>query len=103
MLLAERIKRFLKRDKIAWNEARALMQQLIERVLAVGPRFAPIDRPGLVIDRLAEQRNVLAVALHRKLLQIGWKALEVLLVRQHCHGFSTEKVVVPDAEQPHHD
>ena len=53
------------------------------------------------LDLGAVQRDVLAVALHRQLLQIGRKALEILLVRQHGDRLGAEEVVVPDAEQAH--
>ena len=42
---------------------------------------------------------MLAVALHRQLLQIGREAPQVLLVRQHGHRLRTEEVVVPDGQQ----
>ena len=44
---------------------------------------------------------MLAVALHRQLLQVGREALQVLLVGQHRDRLRAEEVVVPDAEQPH--
>ena len=44
---------------------------------------------------------MLAVALHRQLLQIGRESLQVLLVRQHGDGLGAEEVRVPDAEQAH--
>ena len=49
---AERIERLAEGDEVARNQPRALMDQLIERVLAVGARLAPVDRAGVVIDRL---------------------------------------------------
>ena len=79
------------------NQPRALVDQLVEGVLAVGARLAPVDRAGVVVDRLAVERDVLAVALHGQLLQIGRKALQVLLVGQHGDGLRAEEVVVPDA------
>src|SRR5262249_44393130 len=95
------IKGLSKRDEIAGYESRSLMDQLIERMLAIGPRLTPINRPGFVIHRNAVDRYVLAIALHGELLEIGWKALEVLLIRQHSDGLSAEEVVVPDAKQAH--
>ena len=68
---AQRIERLRERDEVARDEPRALMDQLIERVLAVGSRLAPIDGAGLIIDPLPIQGDMLAVALHRQLLQIG--------------------------------
>ena len=44
---------------------------------------------------------MLAVALHRQLLQIGRKPLQVLLVGQHRNGLRAEEVVVPDGQQAH--
>ncbi len=40
------------------------MNQLIERVLPVGSRLAPVDGTGVMLDRLALERDVLTVALH---------------------------------------
>ena len=67
-------------DKVAGDEPCALVNQLIERVLPIGARFAPVDRAGLVIHVLRRERDVLAVALHRELLEIGGEAFQVLLI-----------------------
>src|SRR5690606_19162010 len=53
-------------DEIAGHAPRALMQKLVERVLAVGARLAPPDRTGASLDRRAIHAHALAVALHRK-------------------------------------
>ena len=44
---AERIERLSESDEVAGNEPRALMDQLIEGMLAVGSRLAPVDRAGV--------------------------------------------------------
>ena len=44
---------------------------------------------------------MLAVALHGQLLQIGRKALQVLLVGQDRDGLGAEEIVVPDGQQAH--
>ena len=44
---------------------------------------------------------MLAVALHRQLLQIRRKSLQVLLVGQDSHGLRAEEIVVPDGQQAH--
>ena len=62
---------------------RALVQQLEERVLAVGAGLAPHHRCRVPIHRPAVAIDALAVAFHFELLQVGGKALQVLLVRQH--------------------
>src|SRR5580704_5462314 len=56
---AQRVERLHKSDKVARDQPSSLVDQLIKRVLAVGPRFAPVDRTGLVRNLLALQRDVL--------------------------------------------
>jgi hypothetical protein len=77
----ERIERPAERDEVAWNESRALMNQLVERMLAVGAGLAPVDRADIVVDSAAIELDVFAVALHRQLLEISGKSLEILFVR----------------------
>ena len=45
VLLAQRVERLAERDEVARDQPRSLMDQLIEGMLAVGARFAPVDRP----------------------------------------------------------
>src|SRR5262245_15472128 len=98
---AERVERLPEGDEVAGNEPGTLMDQLVERVLAVGAGLTPKDRTGLIVNRRPGECHVLAVALHRQLLEIGWEALEILVVGQHRDRLRAEEVVVPDAEQPH--
>src|ERR1700744_1432786 len=77
------------------------MDQLVERMLAVGSRLSPVDRTCLVSDRGPVQGHVFAVTLHRQLLTISGEALLVLLIGQHGNGWRTEEVAVPDAKQAH--
>ena len=37
---AKRVERLVERDEVAWNESRSLMNQLVERVLAICPWLA---------------------------------------------------------------
>src|SRR6516165_12060996 len=76
VMSAQTVERPDKSDEIAGYEARALMDQLIERMLAVGTRLSPKDRPGIVIDLRAIERNVLAIALHGELLEVRGKPLQ---------------------------
>src|SRR5437773_4780683 len=76
------------------------MNQLIEGMLSVGARLAPIDGPGVATHRFAFEGYMLAVALHGELLQVRRKALEILLVGQHGERLRAEEIVVPDGEQP---
>ena len=98
---ADRIQCFGKTDKVARDQPRALMDQLIERMLTVGPRLAPVDGAGIVIDRRPFERDMFTVALHGQLLQICRKPLQVLLVGQNGNRLCAEEVVVPDGEQSH--
>src|SRR5579863_5131177 len=82
----ERIERLIERNEVARYQPGPLMDELIERMLTVGPRLAPIHRPRRIGYGSAIERDVLSVALHGQLLQIGGKTLEVLLVWQHRHG-----------------
>ena len=97
---AERIERLLKGDEVARDEPGSLVNQLIERVLTVRSRFAPVNGAGLVRHLLSVERDMLAIALHRQLLEIGWKPFQVLLVGQHRYRLRPEEIVVPDARRP---
>src|SRR5579871_399958 len=97
----QRVQRPAESDEVAGDEARPLMDQLIERMLAVRPGLAPVDRTGVVVHGDAIDGHMLAVALHGQLLEIGGKALEVLLVGKHGHGLGAEEIIVPEGEQAH--
>ena len=76
------------------------MDQLVERMLAVGAGLAPVDGAGLIVDSRAFERDALAVALHRELLQVGGETLEVLVVRQHGDRFGAEEIVYQTRDRP---
>ena len=44
VLLAEPVQRLIEADKVAGDQARTLMDQLVKGMLSVGPRLSPIDR-----------------------------------------------------------
>ena len=101
MLAVERIQALAETDEVARHERRALMQQLIERMLPVGARLAPDDRRRGIVHARTGLRHVLAVALHRQLLQVGRKALQILVVGQHGLRLRLQEVGVPDCQQSH--
>src|SRR5690606_7824587 len=68
-------------------------------MLAIGPRFSPNDRPGLITDRLTVAIYAFTVALHIPLLKIRRKSVHVLVIRNDSFGFCSEKIVVPYANQ----
>src|SRR5579859_774731 len=97
---AERIQGLAEADKVARNQPGSLMDKLIVSVLPVRPRLPPDDRPGLVVDALALQIDMLAVAFHIKLLKISAEPPQVVIVGQDGYRFRPEEVVIPDANQP---
>ena len=101
VLLSKSVECLVKGDEVAGNETGALVNELVERMLTVGPRLTPVDRTGVVAERIALERDVLAVALHRQLLEICREPFQVLLVRQHRYRLRAKEVIVPDGEQPH--
>src|SRR5580704_19222198 len=70
-------------------------------MLAVGPWLAPVDCRCLAGHRLSVERNVLAIALHRQLLEVSWETLQVLLVRQDGLSLGAEEIVIPDRQKAH--
>ncbi len=74
VVAAERVKRLNKRDEVAGDELGPLMNQLVEGMLAIGTRLPPVDWPGLATNLSPVKRDMLAVALHRQLLEVSRKA-----------------------------
>src|SRR5262249_4413427 len=91
VVAVQRIEGVREGDKVDRDELGSLMDQLIERVLTVGSGLAPVDRPSLIIYFISVYRDVLTIALHRELLEISGKALEILLVRKNSNCVSAEK------------
>jgi hypothetical protein len=60
MMSTQRMHRLDKSDEVTRDEAGALMDQLVEGVLAIGARLAPVDGTGLAVDRAAIARDVFA-------------------------------------------
>ncbi len=100
-MAAEGIKRQDKSDEVAGDELGPLMNDLVKRMLAIGTRLPPIDRPGLADNLIPIERDVLAIALHRQLLEIRREVLQVLLIRKDRYSLCIKKVVVPNAQEPH--
>src|SRR5713101_2037570 len=98
---SERVEGPAKCNEVAGNQLRALVDELVERMLPVGSGLAPEEGSRLIIDRSPVKRHMLAVRLHRELLQISRKPLEILIVGENTDGLRAEKIVVPDSEQTH--
>src|SRR6266851_8507758 len=63
VVAAEWVERLRKSDEVARDEPGPLMNQLVERMLAIGSRFAPVNWTRVVRYSLAVECHVLAVAL----------------------------------------
>ena len=101
VMAAKGIESLTESDKVARNELGSLMNQLVEGMLAVGSRLAPVDRAGLIRNFGTVEGNMFAIAFHYQLLQIGGESFQVLLIRQNRDGLCTEEIIVPDAKKGH--
>src|SRR5262245_18797195 len=88
VMAAQRIGSLREGAKIARNVPGSLMDQLIERVLSIGPWLAPVDRTRIKGYFLPIETHVLAVALHGQLLEICGEALQILVVRKDGNRLS---------------
>eukprot|EP00760_Papus_ankaliazontas_P006658 PhM_4_TR13129/c0_g1_i1/m.69410 len=79
------------------------MDELVEGVLAIGARLSPHNGSSRHIHPTAVTGNVLTIALHVPLLQVGRKAVQVLVVGEDRLRLGVEEIVIPDAEQSHND
>lgn len=81
----------------------ALVQQLIEAVLAVGTRLTEIDHSRVIAQRLSLQVDPLAVALHVELLNMGNEFAERLAVWQNgsCVEANYSRIVEADQAKQH--
>ena len=88
-------------DEVRGDELGALVDELVEGVLAVGARLTPKDLASLGGHGAAVPAHGLAVGLHGELLEVGGETVQVLRIREDCVGISTQEVRVPDVEQAH--
>ena len=86
-------------QEIAGDELCALVDELVEGVLAVGAGLTPGNGARLVVDLVALAVNKLAVRLHIALLEVGREPVHVLVVGQDRVAVRTVEVVVPEGEE----
>src|SRR5467141_3293507 len=101
VVAAKRVERLRKSDEVAGDEPGPLMNQLVERMLAVGSRLAPVNWTCVVRDSLPIEGHMLSIALHRQLLQVSWEPFQILFVGQYGHGLRTKEIAVPDRQKAH--
>ena len=85
------------------NDVRALMDQLIKRVLPVGACRAPNNRTARRGDGRAVAGDRLAVTLHLELLEISRQQRQPLIIGQHRARGITADLAVPNAHQRVHE
>ena len=90
-------------DEIGGDQGRPLVEELVERVLAVGAGLAEDHRAGGVVHGAPVPGDALAVALHVHLLQVGGQAAQGLIVGQHGMARRAQEIRVPHAEQGQDD
>src|SRR5215510_14889172 len=97
-MISNRIVSFDGGNEVARNELGTLVDQLVEGVLAVRARLAPEDGAGRHIDGLTVAVDALAIALHVALLEVGSKAVHVLVIGKNRVRLGPEEIVVPDTQ-----
>ena len=83
-----------RRQEIARDDLRSLMNQLVKCVLSVRARFSPDDWSSLDVNGLAIAIDVFSIGFHVSLLEIGSKSMHVLVIRENRQRFCIEKAGV---------
>ena len=83
-------------QKFARNNPRALVDQLIKRVLAVGARLSPNNRACVSGQIVAIHCHALAVTFHFQLLKIGGQTRQPLIIGQHRAARIPTNLIVPN-------
>ena len=103
LVRANIVQRLGKSNEIAWHQLCALVDHLIEGVLAIGARLAPHHGTRFPFHMLSVARDMLAVGFHFQLLQIRAEAIQVLAIRKHGKNIRAQELVVPQTDQAHDD
>lgn len=78
VMVTERVKRLDGSEEITGDELGALVDELVEGMLAVGARLTPDDGASRCLYLLARPRDILAVRFHITLLEVGGETVHVL-------------------------
>lgn len=95
MMVANGVMADRRGDKVAGDKNGALVDQLVEGMLAIGAGFAPDNRAGGPGDGVAVAIDALPIAFHISLLEIGGKAVHILVIGQNSFGLGAEEIGVP--------
>ena len=86
-------------DEIGAERPRALVEKLVEGVLAVGFLAAPDHRRGVRAGGLSVSPHRLAVALHLQLLEVARQRAQAVVVGEHGMSRRAAEVGVPHLQQ----
>ena len=86
-------------EELARDHPRALVDQLIERVLTVGAGLTPNNRTAFKRQVSAIHADTFAVTLHLELLEVGRQTRKVVVIGQHSTGCETANLIVPNPNQ----
>ena len=90
---------FCRHHEFTRDHPRALMDQLVKRMLPVGPGFAPDNRAGVDRQIASVHRHGLTVALHLQLLEIGGQPGKAVVIWQNRARCMAQPLIVPNANQ----
>ena len=99
VMIADLVVAVCRGDEVTRNHLGALVNELVEGVLAVRTRFTPEDRTCLIVNALGIAIHSLTVGFHVCLLEVSGQAVQILVVREHGIARSAKEVVVPDADE----
>mmetsp|Transcript_11868 Transcript_11868/g.16081 ORF Transcript_11868/g.16081 Transcript_11868/m.16081 type:complete len:215 (-) Transcript_11868:1074-1718(-) len=81
----------------------ALVDELVEGVLAVSSGLAKVNLPSSVRNAVTVHVHALAIGLHGHLLDVGCQLGQSLRVRQDCALPESHEGHIPNAQKPQHD
>jgi len=99
LVILDRVVTLSRHDEVCWNELRALVKQLIKRMLRIGSWLSEQDSTCRILDVFATSCYAFPIRLHGKLLQIGGESVKVLIKGRYEMCLSPKEIRVPDTKQ----
>lgn len=103
MMISQRVVADGRSDEVTRDHERALVDQLVKRMLAIGAGFTPDHRTRVPTYWLSVAVNALPVALHIALLEIGGKTVHILVIGQDRLRLRSEEIGIPQSYEGHGD
>ena len=103
LVVLNRVMGFGGKDEVGRDQLRALVQQLVERVLGIGGWLSEENGTCRILDVLTRPCDGFTVRLHRQLLQISRETVQVLVKGRNEVRLRAEKVRVPHAQETAND